>query len=244
MYFIFKRRKIPLTLSNVVYCKQYQSHLYLSIKMIISFLNSLMADIRFIDFLGHRVVFTYVLFITLIYTAFLLLLSIKYYNKVSKKQISLYISIMLFFLLLTFISYTYDFSIEMEVKQDIHIARYRSIFKYAIISWFVSFMILSIYLYIINRIDLYVVIGFIIYGVLTLFLCYLLLCEWYIINPLITAEIEHRNYIAEQALKAATDAAKKASLEEEQYNDHLIAIICLVLVIVDFTANLLLIYSL
>lgn len=63
-----------------------------------------------------------------------------------------------------------------------------------------------------NRIDSIVVVGLILYVILTLFIFYLLLCEWYIINPLITAEIERQNYIAEQARQAAADAANQLAI--------------------------------
>ena len=74
------------------------------------------------------------------------------------------------------------------------------------------FTILSLYLYIMDRIDSILVVGLILYVTLTLFILYLLLCEWYIINPLIRAEIERQNYIAEQARQAAVDAANKLAI--------------------------------
>ena len=167
-----------------------------------------------LDFLAYRLAFSYILFISLISVAFLIVIKYKHYTTNSKTQISwkIYITLICFFFLLTFISYIYDFSIEMEVQQDIDIARYHSIIKYMIISWFMLFTMLSLYLYIMNRIDSIVVVGLILYVILTLFIFYLLLCEWYIINPLITAEIERQNYIAEQARQAAADAANQLTI--------------------------------
>ena len=89
-----------------------------------------------LDFLAYRLAFSYILFISLISVAFLIVIKYKHYTTNSKTQISwkIYITLICFFFLLTFISYIYDFSIEMEVQQDIDIARYHSIIKYMIIS--------------------------------------------------------------------------------------------------------------
>lgn len=191
--------------------------------MIVSRIDLLFNSI--LTFLEYKLAFAYFLVISFILLSYILFITYKHYTSKSTTKISfkIYIGLICFFFLLTFISYRYDFSIEMEVQQDIAIARYHSIIKYAILSWFMLFTMLSLYLYIMDRIDSIVVVGLILYVTLTLFLFYLLLCEWYIINSLITAEIERQNYIAEQARQAAVDAANQLPIDNLD-NDFLICL--------------------
>ena len=179
-----------------------------------------------VDSFDYKFGYLFFLWILILYSIFLFILFIYYAailngNEVSlnNKQLILYITTMLFFIGLTLICYYYDINIYTALKQDYQITKYHCVVQYAMISWFIILVMIAIYLYMYNTIDMYLWFAIFVYILLTFFIIYLLLCELYIINPLITAEIDRQNYLAKKIAEANATQARleQAELDHDMY---------------------------
>ena len=77
---------------------------------------------------------------------------------------------------------------------------------------------ISIYLYIYDTIDTYLLFLILVYFLLTAFIIYLFVVQLYLIDIYIRVEIDYKNYIAKKLADAADTQArlKQAELEQEQ----------------------------
>ena len=180
-----------------------------------------------IDFFEYKLIFLFFSILLFVYVLFILCVLIYYYYEAmhnnedvfcTKKQFFYSFIILLLLILFTWIGYHYDINMYIELKNDNDIKRFHSIVKYAMLLWFIVSVMISIYLYIYDTIDTYLLFLILVYFLLTAFIIYLFVVQLYLINIYIRVEIDYKNYIAKKIREADAAKAAKALLAQEEFD--------------------------